>query len=93
MHILGHLVGRSSLIQRFDHLLPSQWNVHVHYTSRFIQAIHVILDEGPLPVVETDTFPDAISQHKARIVNRNEGLFSRNNLTIQIDLERLIPFI
>ena len=64
VHILGHLVGRSSLIQRFDHLLTSQRNVHVHYTSRLIQAVHVILDEGPLPIVETDALPNAIPSMK-----------------------------
>ncbi len=93
MHVLGHLVGRSGLIQRFDHLLPSQRNVHVHYPSGFIQAIHVILDKGPLAIIEADAFPDAISQHKARIINRNQRLFPWDNLTVQVDLERLIPFI
>jgi hypothetical protein len=50
-------------------------------------------DEGPFPIIKADAFPDAIAQHEARVVNRDERILFGNDAAVDVDQDGLITDI
>ncbi len=45
----------------------------------------MLIQKGPIVVMQTQPLPDAITQHETAIINADDGLFLGDNFTVYVN--------
>ena len=72
--VVHHAVGDPHLLQRRHDAGPVAADVEVDGARRLEQAVEVVVEEGPAPVVQAQPLPDAVAEQEAGIVDRDGRL-------------------
>jgi hypothetical protein len=73
------------------HLLRRPRDVEVDGERGFEQALDVVVEEGPAPVVEADALPHAVAQHEAGVVDADRRLALGLQRPVHPDEDLLVP--
>ena len=87
MHIRLHPVG----LLRRPHRRADTLLVHAHIERDRLagveEAVHVLIEKRPDPVIKPHPFPDTVPQHEARVIDRHFRLVAVDDLPVHIDAD------
>ena len=74
MGIGVHVVCGARFFQSCENLGPRHTDIEINGERRLEQAVQMIIHEGPLAIVQAQTFPNAVPKHEAAVVDTHQRL-------------------
>ena len=93
MNPVMHAVRLHCLPDRIHEAIARQAELKPDLRSALQQAIDMRIQEHKSPLVKTQAFPDTVTQDKSGIEDRNPGLRTRHQGTVQVDQDICISWI
>jgi len=93
MHVVVHIIGGKRRLDRVLQFVASFADVEIDVTRRFVQAVEMIIEKWDVAFIEPEPLPDTITQHEAAVVDRDLGIISMDDLTVDIDHDVVVARI
>ena len=89
--VVGHAVGRGGGFQGGAKVCLGQADIQLDRFAAIEKPIEVLVEKGPDAAVEPQPLPHAVTQQKARVVDRHLGLGPGYQFPVDPYLDRLVP--
>ena len=83
----GHLIGGASGLQGCNHAGFVHADVQIDGFGGLKQAVHMLVQEGPVAVIKPQPFPHAIPEHKTAVIDRHHCPRLGHTTTVKPDLD------
>ena len=89
--VVGHAVGCGGGIEGGAKVCLSHPDIQLHRFAAIEKPIEVLMEKGPDAAVEPQPFPHAVTEQKARVVDRHLGLGPGHQFAVDPNLDGLVP--